>query len=77
MLRITQCKFPITYTEDDLRTCAARKLRIAESQIESVALIRRSLDARKKPEVFYVITMDVALRGGEKQEEEVLSRLQN
>ncbi|MBR6316517.1 MAG: FAD-binding protein [Lachnospiraceae bacterium] len=77
MLRITQCKFPITYTDDDLRIFAAKKLRIAEAQIESVSLIRRSLDARKKPALFYVITMDVALCGGRKTEEEVLSRLEN
>ncbi len=77
MLRITQCKFPISYTDDDLRIFAAKKLRIEKAQIESVSLIRRSLDARKKPTLFYVITIDVALCGGKKTEEEVLSRLEN
>ncbi|MCR4689991.1 MAG: FAD-dependent oxidoreductase [Lachnospiraceae bacterium] len=65
MLRITQLKVPIIYSEQDLMKKAAKKLRIPSEKIRDLKLIRRSLDARKKPELCYVCTVDVTLAGGE------------
>ena len=44
---------------------AAKILRISASEIQSVSLVRRSVDARKKPDVKFIYTVDVALKSGE------------
>ena len=44
---------------------AAKNLRISASEIQSVSLVRRSVDARKKPDVKFIYTVDVALKSGE------------
>ena len=44
---------------------AAKLLRISASEIQSLSLVRRSVDARKKPDVKLIYTVDVALKSGE------------
>ena len=44
---------------------AARLLKISNSKIRSLRLVRRSVDARKKPDVKLVYTVDVAVDGNE------------
>ena len=44
---------------------AARALRVSTSEIQSLHLVRRSVDARKKPDVKIIYTVDVALKSGE------------
>ena len=62
MIRINQCKLPIPYDEGDLIKAAAGKLRIKPEEILSLKPARRSIDARKKPDLFYVMTLDVCLK---------------
>ena len=40
-------------------------LRVSASEIQSLHLVRRSVDARKKPDVKFIYTVDVALKSGE------------
>ena len=44
---------------------AAKILRVSASEIQSVSLVRRSVDARKKPDVKFIYTIDVTLKSGE------------
>ena len=44
---------------------AAQALRISNSKIRRVRIVRRSIDARKKPDVRVVYTVDVAVDGNE------------
>lgn len=44
---------------------AAQALRISNSKIRRVRIVRRSIDARKKPDVRIVYTVDVAVDGNE------------
>lgn len=44
---------------------ASRILRVSASEVRSLRLVRRSVDARKKPDVKLVYTVDVALKSGE------------
>ena len=44
---------------------AARMLKIANSKVRRVRLVRRSVDARKKPDIRIVYTVDVAVDGNE------------
>lgn len=59
MIRISQIKLPVTYTEQDLKRAAAKALRIPAAQIRSITVRRRSIDARKKPDIRYIFTVDV------------------
>jgi len=60
MLRITDIRLPIDHSPDALRAAIAAKLRPAT--IESFTVIKRGQDARKKPKIFYVYTVDVAAK---------------
>lgn len=54
MLRLDQIKIRVNDKQPDLRRAVCSKLKIPDSDILSVGIIRRSLDARKKPDLFYV-----------------------
>lgn len=73
MIRIQQLKLPLNYTEETLLHAAAKELRIPISHIRSVRLKKRSLDARKKPDIHYVAAVDVETD----QEPEVLKKCKN
>lgn len=59
MLRIQQLKIRAEIGEDGILKAAAKALRIHEKEILTFKIRKRSLDARKKPEIFYVYTVDV------------------
>jgi len=76
MIRINQVKIKTegTNTEETedvlLRKKAADILRISRQDIRGLTVVRRSLDARRKPELFYIYTVDVDV----KEEEKTLRR---
>ena len=49
-------------TRDDLIAKASKALRINKTMIQSLDIVRRSLDARDKPELYYVYTVCVSLK---------------
>jgi len=59
MLRITDIRLPIDHSPDALRAAIAAKLK--STAIENFTVIKRGQDARKKPKIFYVYTVDVAV----------------
>ncbi|MDO4803733.1 MAG: FAD-dependent oxidoreductase [Lachnospiraceae bacterium] len=59
MYRIKDMKLPVTAGKDGLVKAAAEVLRMRESDIQDLRIHRRSLDARKKPDLFYIYTVDV------------------
>ena len=71
MIRISQLKLNIRHTEADLRTKICRLLCIREDMLISYARKKQSLDARKKPQLFYVYTIDVLV----KNEKDIKKRL--
>lgn len=70
MLRIQQLKIDVETGEKGLKRAAARALGIREEELLTLQIKRRSLDARKKPQLFYVYTVDVKCR----EEARVLKR---
>ena len=54
-----------------LRSAAARALRIHPAEIDSLAILRRSLDARKKRELHFVYAVELSLKK-QSQEQELL-----
>ena len=59
MLRITGISMPLGYTDEQLLRRGARLLKIAPAAIRHWTLARRSVDARKKDQVHFQITLDV------------------
>lgn len=65
MIRINNIRLPLDYSDAAVRKKAARELRVNEDVIESAALFRRSVDARKKDDVHFLCAVDVTLRVNE------------
>ena len=61
MLRITELKLPLDHTPDALTAAICHKLGIASADLLSVHIHRRGYDARKKPRIFFVYTVDVTV----------------
>ena len=57
MLRINQITCPIDHTEKQLFTALCHKLKCRESDILDWNIARQSVDARKKPRLFYSYTL--------------------
>ena len=65
MIRIREIAFPPEHSVAQLTYEAAQALRISTSKIRGLTIVRRSVDARKKPDVKIVYTVDVAVDGNE------------
>lgn len=63
MIRITQLKLKTDHTEADLKEKIRKYLHIKEDALLSYCIHKQSLDARKKPELYYVYTVDAEVKG--------------
>lgn len=70
MLRINQVKMKTGHTEEQLCRKTAELLHIPQQELLELKVIRQSIDARRKPEIFYSYTVDVKV----KNEAKVLHR---
>ena len=68
MLRISQLKLPVTHTQEQLEKKLLKTLRIGRNDLIRFYIRKRSLDARKKPELYYVYSIDLEV----KEEQRVL-----
>ena len=71
MIRLSNTKVPLGYDEKALVRLAEGKLN-ARGLVESVRIAKKSVDARDKGDVHFVMALDVTVRG---DEEKLLSRL--
>ena len=62
MIRINQLKLNIKHSEADLKEKILKVLRISEDSLLSYEIKKQSLDARRKPELFYVYAVDVKVK---------------
>ena len=62
MLRLSDFSVPLDYTEDSLRVLLLKKLGLTPEQLISYALFRRSVDARNKSDVRFVLSLDLRVR---------------
>lgn len=58
MIRIRQLKIPV-FDKQDLDNYVCQKLNISSNQIKQIMIIKKSIDARKKPNLFYVYEINV------------------
>ena len=66
MIRINQVKVRPGHSEADLKKKAAEILRISLRDIKEMKIIRQSVDARKKPDIFFSYSLLLDIRNEEK-----------
>lgn len=65
MIRINQIKVPYKNEKDEhniLKNIIAKKLKISSDDIKDFKIKRKSVDAREKPEIYFVYTVDVVIQ---------------
>ncbi|MBQ9210796.1 MAG: FAD-binding protein [Clostridia bacterium] len=62
MLRLSNFPVPLDYTESSLRKLVLKKLGLSEDQLLSLKLYRRSVDARDKGDVHFVLSLDLQVK---------------
>ncbi|XCP83810.1 FAD-dependent protein [Roseburia hominis] len=71
MIRVSQLKIRTGHTREELFQKLLHVLSVQRQEVESWKIRKQSLDARKKPELYYVYTIDVKV----KREGAVLKRI--
>lgn len=72
MIKITQLKLKIEHKEEDLKKKVCKMLQISPSKIYEIEILKRSLDARKKPLMY-----NYQLAVFAENEEKIVKRLKN
>lgn len=73
MIKISQCKVPVSYTEDLIKEKVSKLLKCQRSDILKVEVAKESLDARQKPLLHYSLTLLAEV----KDEKKVMSKIKN
>lgn len=71
MIRLNQIKMPLVHTQEEVIAKARKLLHVRKEDILSWEIVRQSVDARKKPEIFFIYTVDISLR----EENHILRRM--
>ena len=61
MIKLEQIKIKIEYNYQDLIKICAKTLKIDEKLIKNIEILKKSVDARRKPDVFFVLCLGVTL----------------
>lgn len=61
MIKIDQLKLDISAKDNQIKNAIVKKLRIDASAIKSYKILKRSIDARKKPDLYFVYSVVVDL----------------
>ena len=67
MIRIRDIALPPEHDANQLWFEASKQLKISASKVKKLTIVRRSVDARKKPDVKIIYTVDVTVDGNEKR----------
>lgn len=62
MLRLGNLSLPLDYTEDSLTRLVLQRLKLPASRLVSLTLMKKSVDARDKADVHFVLTVDAEVR---------------
>ncbi len=62
MLRLTNFSVPLDYTDASLRSMLEKKLSLPPDQLRSFQVVRRSVDARDKKDVHFVLTIHLSVK---------------
>lgn len=61
MIRINNVHIPLDYSDETIRKKTAKELHIDKNAIKSASIFRRSVDARKKDNIFFLCSIDAEL----------------
>ena len=61
MIKIDQLKLDVSAENNQIKNSIAKKLRVQIADIKNYEILKRSIDARKKPELFFVYSVAVTL----------------
>ncbi len=67
MIRIRDISLPPAHSVSQLDFEAAKLLRVPNSTVRQVKIVKKSIDARKKPDVKVIYTIDVKVNGNEEK----------
>ncbi|MCI9138938.1 FAD-dependent oxidoreductase [bacterium 1XD42-8] len=73
MIRLKECRLPLEHGKKDIEKKIEKQLGISKKQIINYKIHKKSIDARKKPTLFVVYSIDVEIVG----EEQYLARNTN
>ena len=73
MLRINQLKLHPGHTKEELENKICSFLRIKKEDLKEMSIVKQSIDARKKPEIFFTYTIDVKVS----HEKNILKKMKN
>ena len=74
MIRVNNVRIPLDYNDEIIKKKVCKELRIDSKPVKSTSLFRRSIDARKKDDIFFLCAIDVELNINE---DAVLKRAKN
>lgn len=66
MIRVNQIKLPLVHSREDLLYKAAKILRVTPDKIQSWQIVKKSVDARKKPDIMVIYAVDVSVASQDK-----------
>lgn len=66
MIQISQIKIEIPHTKERLKEKVLKLLRVREKDLISFRILKKSLDARKKPQLYHVYTVAVEVKNEER-----------
>ena len=66
MIRVSQLKLPVEHNEEQFCQKIEKSLKIKKDQIKKLQIVKKSIDARKKPDVSIVYSVDVWVDNEEK-----------
>lgn len=61
MIRVNQIKMPLNHTIEDVLHKTAKILKIEPGGIESFRIVKKSVDARKKPDIVMIYSVEVSV----------------
>ena len=73
MIRVSNIKVPLGFDFGNLKGLCTGQLKIPEKSIISVKLSKKSVDARRKSDVHFIISVDISAKG----EQRLLKQLKN
>ncbi len=66
MLQLNQIKLRPGHPQEALAKKAADMLRVSVEEIQELRILRRSIDARRRPEIFYIYSIEVSVKNEDK-----------
>lgn len=77
MIRISQLKLPCGHSEADLEEKIRKTIKLKDRDTVRYRIRKHSIDARKKPQLFDIYTVDADLKMGIKAERKLATKLRN